>query len=155
MSTNMKRRLFLKGSMAAGAAVGAAALFPGQVLAAWPKEAFDEKDMAASMSKLLGGSDAADSGDIDVKAPEIAENGAVVPVTISTSMEGVESITIMAPKNPAPLVASFVMGAGAVPYASTRIKMGATGDVVGVVKAGGKLYKAAREVKVTIGGCGG
>ena len=155
MIMNMKRRLFLKGSVATGAALGAVALIPGQVLAAWPKAAFDSKDIAGSMSALLGGSDAADSTDIEVKAPEIAENGAVVPVTISTAMEGVESISIFAPNNPAPLIASFVMGEGAVGFAATRIKMGKTGDVVGVVKAGGKLYKAAKEVKVTIGGCGG
>lgn len=158
MTMNMKRRLFLKGSVAAsaaGVALSAGILIPSQVLAAWPKAAFETKDLAGSMMALLGSSDAADSADIKIKAPEIAENGAVVPVTISTSMTGIDSITIFAPKNPAPLVASFVLGKGAVGYASTRIKMGKTGDVVGVVKAGGKLYKASKEVKVTIGGCGG
>ncbi len=158
MSIDIKRRLFLKGSVAAsavGAAIGAGMLTPGQVLAAWPKEAFDNKDMAGSMETLLGMSSAEESGEIEVKAPEIAENGAVVPVTISADMDGVESIAIYAPNNPSPLIANFVMGAGAMGYCQTRIKMGKTGDVVGVVKAGGKLYKAAKEVKVTIGGCGG
>jgi sulfur-oxidizing protein SoxY len=155
MSMNMKRRLFLRGSVAAGVAIGASVLIPGQLLAAWPKEAFEAKEMGAALTSLLGGADAADSADIEVKAPEIAENGAVVPVTVSSSISDVESISILAAKNPVPLVASFMMGPGAVAYASTRIKMGATGDVVGVVKAGGKLYKASREVKVTIGGCGG
>jgi sulfur-oxidizing protein SoxY len=70
-------------------------------------------------------------------------------------MEGVESITIIASNNPVPLVANFIMGTGASGFVSTRIKMGKTGDVVGVVKAGGKLYSAKKEVKVTIGGCGG
>jgi sulfur-oxidizing protein SoxY len=158
MSIDIKRRLFLKGSVAAsavGAAIGVGVLTPGQVLAAWPKEAFDNKDMAASMESLLGMSGPEDSAEIEIKAPEIAENGAVVPVTVSTEMEGVESVTIYAPNNPSPLIANFVMGAGAMGYCQTRIKMGKTGDVIGVVKAGGKLYKAAKEVKVTIGGCGG
>lgn len=157
MSIDIKRRLFLKGSVAAsamGAAVAAGVLVPGQLLAAWPKEAFEAKDLDAAMSALLGG-EAEQSGEVVVTAPEIAENGAVVPVTVSSELADLESITILAPNNPVPLVANFVMGAGAVGYASTRIKMGKTGDVVGVVKAGGKLYKAAKEVKVTVGGCGG
>ncbi|MEW8186961.1 MAG: thiosulfate oxidation carrier protein SoxY, partial [Candidatus Thiodiazotropha endolucinida] len=90
-----------------------------------------------------------------VKAPDIAENGAVVPITVETGMEGVESISIIASNNPVPLVANFVMGTGATGFVSTRIKMGKTGDVLGVVKAGGKLHSAKKEVKVTIGGCGG
>ena len=158
MSIDIKRRLFLKGSVAAGAvgvAFGAGVLTPGQVLAAWPKDAFEAKDYDGALTALMGGAGAEQSAEVDVKAPEIAENGAVVPITISTAMEGVESIAIMAPNNPIPLVANFVMGAGALGYASTRIKMGKTGDVIGVVKAGGKLYKASKEVKVTIGGCGG
>jgi sulfur-oxidizing protein SoxY len=158
MSMNTKRRIFLKGSLAAGAAgvaLGAGLLKPQQVLAAWAKEAFDAKDKDAAMTALLGGTATTESAEIEVKAPDIAENGAVVPITVSTQMQGVESITILAPNNPAPLIAHFVMGPGCRPFASTRIKMGKTGDVIGVVKAGGKLLSAKKEVKVTIGGCGG
>ena len=158
MTMNMKRRLFLKGTVAAsaaGVALSAGVLIPGQVLAAWPKAAFETKDFAGAMEALLGGNEAADSTEITIKAPEIAENGAVVPVTVSSDMEGIESISIFAPNNPAPLIATFVLGTGAVGFAATRIKMGKTGDVIGIVKAGGKLHKAAKEVKVTIGGCGG
>ncbi|MES9889160.1 MAG: thiosulfate oxidation carrier protein SoxY [Candidatus Sedimenticola sp. 6PFRAG1] len=155
---NMKRRIFVKGSLAAGAlgvAVGAGLLTPKTVLAAWPKDAFEAKSVADALTALHGSGDSAESGDIKIKAPDIAENGAVVPITVSTEMEGVESITIMAANNPVPMVASFNMGEGAMGFVSTRIKMGKTGDVIAVVKAGGKLQSNRKEVKVTIGGCGG
>jgi sulfur-oxidizing protein SoxY len=158
MSTEMKRRIFLKRSLAAGSVGIAAAtglLAPQQVLAAWNKTAFESKDLADGLKALLGSSDMTESGEIKVKAPDIAENGAVVPVTIETDMTGVESIAVIASNNPVPLIANFVLGPGALGFVSTRIKMGKTGDVIGVVKAGGKLYSAKKEVKVTIGGCGG
>jgi sulfur-oxidizing protein SoxY len=158
MNTSMKRRVFLKGSLAAGAmgaAVGAGLLTPQAVLAAWPKDAFGAKKVEDALSALMGSASSTASGDIKVKAPDIAENGAVVPVTVSTTIAGVESIAILAEKNPVPLSASFDLGKGAEGFVSTRIKMGKTGDVIGVVKAGGKLYAARKGVKVTIGGCGG
>ncbi len=158
MEMNMKRRIFVKGSLAAGAlgvAVGAGLLTPKTVLAAWPKDAFEAKSVADALTALHGSGDAAESAEIKIKAPDIAENGAVVPITVSTDMEGVESITIMAANNPVPMVASFNMGEGAMGFVSTRIKMGKTGDVIAVVKAGGKLQSSRKEVKVTIGGCGG
>ncbi len=153
-----KRRVFLKGSLAAsaaGLAVGAGLLSPRTVLAAdWPQSAFDTEGMDNAMDELFGSHDVADSGDISVKAPDIAENGAVVPVTIESSIAGTNKIAIMVASNPTPLVASFdLMGAN--PFVSTRIRMGSTDNVTGVVQAGGKLYKAGKEVKVTIGGCGG
>jgi sulfur-oxidizing protein SoxY len=158
MSTEIKRRIFLKRSLAAGAVGVAAAsglLAPQRVLAAWNKEAFEAKELPAALNALLGSSDMTESADITVKAPDIAENGAVVPITVDAGMEGVESVSIIASNNPVPLVANFIMGTGASGFVSTRIKMGKTGDVIGVVKAGGKLYSAKKEVKVTIGGCGG
>lgn len=158
MSTNMKRRVFLKGSMAAstvGIAVGAGLLTPQAVLAAWPKAAFEAKNVNDALTSAVGSADTADSGDVKIKAPDIAENGAVVPITVSSSISGAESISLLAEANGSPLVATFVMGAGAQAFASTRIKMGKTGNVVAVVKAGGKLFKAQKSVKVTIGGCGG
>ena len=154
----MKRRIFLKGSMAAsvlGVAAGAGLLTPSAVLAAWPESAFKAKSIGDAMKALTGSDAMEESGDIKVKAPDIAENGAVVPISVTTSISGVESISIIASNNPSPLVASFTLGAGAQGYASTRIKMGKSGDVVAVVKAGGKLYSAKKGVKVTIGGCGG
>jgi sulfur-oxidizing protein SoxY len=104
---------------------------------------------------LLGSGTTEPSEAIKIKAPDIAENGAVVPITVETTLEGVESIAIIASENPSPLVANFNLGKGALGFVSTRIKMGKTGDVIGVVKAGDKLYSAKKGVKVTIGGCGG
>lgn len=158
MSAETKRRLFLKGSLAAGTvgvAVGAGLLAPQAVLGAWSEAAFTAKEVPGALNALLGSDTTEHSDGIEIKAPDIAENGAVVPVTVSTSMEGVESIALIADKNPVPLVASYDLGAGALPFVSTRIKMGKTGDVVAVVKAGGKLYSNRKGVKVTIGGCGG
>lgn len=158
MNTSTKRRVFLKGSMAAtavGVAVGAGLLTPRAVLAAWPEEAFKIKELGPAMKALLGSDTADTSADIEVKAPDIAENGAVVPITVETKLKDVESITVFAAKNPVPLVATYGMGKGADGFVSMRIKMGATGDVIAVVKSGGKLLSARKEVKVTVGGCGG
>lgn len=103
----------------------------------------------------MGGSGAAASGDIQVKAPDIAENGAVVPVEITSNIPGTSGIAILAEKNGFPLIADFKLMNGAEGYVSTRVKMGATSNVMAMVTAGGKTYKAHKEVKVTIGGCGG
>ena len=154
----MQRRTFLQGSLAGGAvavAVGAGLLSPRSVLAAWPEGAFNAKSVQDAMSGLFGSADSTATGDIKIKAPDIAENGAVVPVSVETSIANPESISIIAEKNASPMTASFVMGAGAQGYVSTRIKMGKTSSVIAVVKADGKLYSTGKEVKVTIGGCGG
>lgn len=153
-----KRRILLKGSLAAGSigvAVGAGLLSPRLVLADWNEAAFHAKDIPTALKGLIGSEDAATSDQIKIMAPEIAENGAVVPVTVETDMEGVTSITIIASENQTPLIASFDLGEGTVPFVSTRIKMAKTADVVAVVKSGDGLYKNAKNVKVTIGGCGG
>jgi sulfur-oxidizing protein SoxY len=157
MKTSMKRRVFLKGSVASGAlgvAVGAGLLTPQAVLAAWPKAAFEAKKVPEAINAFMGSESTEASDKIEIKAPDIAENGAVVPITVSTDMAA-ESIAVIAENNPSPLAAAFEMGPGAQGYVSTRIKMGKTGDVVAVVKAGGQLYANRKGVKVTIGGCGG
>jgi len=154
----MQRRTFLKGSMASGAvavAVGAGLLTPQTVLAAWPKAAFEAKGVDGTMSALFGGAGTTDSKDIKIKAPDIAENGAVVPVSVTTSISGIESISLLAAANPSPLTASFNLSANTEGYVSTRIKVRKTSKVTAVVKAGGKLFTASKDVKVTIGGCGG
>ncbi len=156
MSMNTTRRLFLQRTVALSAVgVVAGLVAPKSVLAAWPKSAFEAKKIDESLQHLMGISDTTDSADIKIKAPEIAENGAVVPVTVDSSIAGIESIAIMAENNPVPLVTSMTLGEGALGYMSSRIKMGKTGDVVAVVKANGKLFSARKQVKVTIGGCGG
>jgi sulfur-oxidizing protein SoxY len=154
----MKRRVFLKGTLASSAvavAVGAGLLNPRQVLAAWPKSAFEAKNMQEALNGAYGSELTEPTEAIQIKAPDIAENGAVVPVTVSTDLANPESISILADGNPTPLAANFVLAANTVGSVSTRIKMGKTSNVVAVVKAGGKLYSARKEVKVTIGGCGG
>jgi len=155
---NTNRRSFLKTSATAGAvsiAVSAGLLTPRAVLAAWPKNAFEAKDVNAAVSAALGSTSMTDSGDINLKAPDIAENGAVVPITVTSKIKGTESISILVPNNATPLAANFNMSGNTEGYVSTRIKMGKTSDVIAVVKAGGKLYSSKKEVKVTIGGCGG
>jgi len=157
MTMNTKRRLFLKGSMAAGAvgvAAGAGLLTPQMVLAEWPEAQFSAKVLDDTL-KAIGAEGATESADITVKAPDIAENGAVVPITVETTLTGVESVAVIASENPTPLVAKFVMGTGAEGYCGTRIKMGKTSDVIAVVKVGDAMYTARKNVKVTIGGCGG
>ena len=153
----MNRRTLLKRTLAVSAvsvAASAGLLIPGQALAAYPAKAFAEKTVDSALSSLLGSASAEDSSDVRIKAPDIAENGSVVPVTVTTSLENVESITIVAEGNGTPLVGSFNLS-GAEGYVSTRIKMGKTGNVLAVVKSGGKMYAGRKEVKVTIGGCGG
>ncbi len=153
----MNRRTLLKRTLAVSAvsvAASAGLLAPGQALAAYPKAAFEAKDSAAALSVAVGSGSYEHSDDIKIKAPDIAENGSVVPVTISSTLAGVESISLLSESNNSPLVASFNLN-GSQAYVSTRIKMGKTGNVLAVVKSGGKLYANKKEVKVTIGGCGG
>ena len=154
---SMKRRAFLKNTLATGVlgvAVGTGLLKPKVVLAAWPEDAFSKKTMSEAIAAIGGGS-ASPSGDINIKAPDIAENGAVVPITVSTSIPGVEKISLFVENNPQPLAASFDLTSSCEGFVSTRIKMGKTSDVVAVVQAGGKAFSASKTVKVTIGGCGG
>ena len=135
-------------------AVAAGLITPSRVLAGAPRSAFEAKNLADAM-KGMGLPSASDSKDITVKAPDIAENGAVVPVEVTSSIAGTTAIAILAEKNNTPLVADFEFSGGAQGFVSTRIKMGATSLVRAIVTAGGKTYQATKEVKVTIGGCGG
>ncbi|MDH5180466.1 MAG: thiosulfate oxidation carrier protein SoxY [Gammaproteobacteria bacterium] len=153
----MQRRSFLKGTLAGGTvavAMGAGLLSPRQVLAAWPESAFTAKSVNDAMGGLFGTADNTPSNKIQIKAPDIAENGAVVPVSVTTSLAAT-SIAIVAEKNGQPLAANFELSGSAKGDVATRIKMGKTSDVIAVVKSGGKLFTARKNVKVTIGGCGG
>jgi len=154
----MKRRSFLKSSVATsvlGVAAGAGLLTPQMVLAAWPKAAFEAKTLDGGMEAALGSSNTIESGEIKIKAPDIAENGAVVPITISTSLPGVDTIAVFIKENPVPIAATYELGSTTQGFISCRVKMGKTSDLIAVVKSGGKLYSAKKMVKVTIGGCGG
>ena len=158
MNTDMKRRVFLKGSMTAGTvviALGAGLLAPRAVLAAWNEGAFSSKDVENAIKGVMGSATTEPSTEITIKAPDIAENGAVVPVSVNTTIADVESIAMLVEQNGTPLSAIFHLPKGTQADVSTRLKMGKTGDVIAVVKAGGKLHSARKSVKVTIGGCGG
>jgi sulfur-oxidizing protein SoxY len=128
---------------------------PLRALAAgWNKDAFQSKS-AADALKSLGAAGIAESKDIVIEAPQIAENGAVVPIEITSNLPDTKSIAVVIEKNPFPLAASFDFAEGAVPYVKVNVKIGESSQVRVVVLAGGRHYSASREVKVTIGGCGG
>lgn len=155
---NQLRRLILRGGASAGAlacALAAGVLRPSAAFAAdWNKSAFEAKAIADAL-KNIGAAGAAESAEILIKAPDIAENGAVIPIEVTSRIAGSESISLLVEKNPFPLLAHVDLINGAEGYLNTRFKMGQTSVVKVVVKAGGKHYIASREVKVTIGGCGG
>jgi sulfur-oxidizing protein SoxY len=136
------------------AAFGTALLKPGRALAARNQGAFEAKSAVDAM-RSLGVSNAEDSKDIVIRAPDIAENGAVVPIDITSNIPGTTSISVFIEKNPFPYTGTFDFAAGAVPFVHLRAKLGESTPVRVVVAAGGKYYTTAKEVKVTIGGCGG
>ena len=157
---NIQRREALRqgGGVTLLALVAAAGwLRPGEAHAAdaWNKAAFETNTMDATV-KVLGGSAPAQSKDITfVQTPDIAENGAVVPVGVTSNIPKTESIAILVEKNPNMLAAVFDIPPGTEPSLSTRIKMGQSSNVYALVKADGKFYVAGKEIKVTLGGCGG
>jgi len=122
--------------------------------ASWNKDAFGAKN-AADVLKGLGASGAAPSKDVVIEAPQIAENGAVVPIEIVSNVPGTTSIVVLIEKNPFPLAGVFEFMDGALPFVRLNVKMGETSDVRVIAEAGGRRYTATKEIKVTIGGCGG
>jgi sulfur-oxidizing protein SoxY len=135
-------------------AIAAGLLKPLAALAAWNKDAFGAHSAAEAL-KGIGAANAAPSKEILIEAPEIAENGAVVPIEITSKVPGTRSIAVLVDKNPFPLVGTFDFLDGAVPFVKLNVKMGETSEVRVVARAGGKSYVATKEIKVTIGGCGG
>jgi sulfur-oxidizing protein SoxY len=153
------RRLLLKGALASGlASLGLAATgwptFAASDAKDWPAKAFGVKGESEALKELFG-KNAEPSDKITVDAPEIAENGAVVPVSVSSSLPNVTTIAILVLDNPNTLVAAYKIPEGTEASVANRLKMAQTSKVVAVIEAGGKLYSAAKEVKVTVGGCGG
>ena len=124
------------------------------IAAVWNKTGFESKTTAEAL-KTLGVSGATVSREIQITAPEIAENGAQVPVTVTSKIPNTQSISIVVDKNPFPLSCTFEFSNGAESYISTRLKMGQTSNVIALIKADGKFFTAAKEINVTIGGCGG
>jgi sulfur-oxidizing protein SoxY len=154
------RRSFLKLASAAGAVVTAASAglvrpVRAALGAAWPKEAFNTEGMDQAMKTALGTTNLQD-GDVTLDAPTIAENGAVVPITISSGRNDIETMHVFVEENPAPYVARFHLDQSPRKEVSTRIKMGQTSNVIAVAQAkDGTAYQTRKEVRVTIGGCGG
>jgi len=153
-----QRRMFLRTTLSAGSlAVAAAAglLAPRLVLAAWPKAAFEAKDMDGALRGIAGAAEHTASDQITVKTPDIAENGAVVSVTVQHQIPDAESIAVLVNENTTKLAADYQLSKQSSSFITCRIKMRKSSDVVAVVKAGGKLYSGRSHVKVTLGGCGG
>jgi sulfur-oxidizing protein SoxY len=136
------------------AALGVLLLKPFAALAAWNEQAFGAKTPADALNGL-GASSPAPSKDIVIDAPQIAENGAVVPIEVMSNIPGTTSIAVVIEKNPFPLAGKFDFKDGALPFVKLNVKMGETSDVRVLAMAGGKPFVATREIKVTIGGCGG
>ena len=152
---NQNRRDALRIGSILGLAITAGLIKPGDVFAAdWQSTMFDAKTLDDAL-KAMGGNAFTLSKDVAVTGPDIAENGAVVPVSVSSSVPNTELIAILVEKNPSPLSASFRIPAGTEAAVSTRVKMGGTSNVHALVKADGKWYAASKEIKVTLGGCGG
>jgi len=137
-----------------GALAAAGFVVPRAAFANWDKAAFEAKTVDDAL-KALGAGTPASSGDVQIIASDIAENGAVVPVQAVSKLPNTERIAIMVEKNPNMLAAAFDIGPETIPEVTARIKMGQTSNVLVVVKADGKFYSAAKEIKVTLGGCGG
>ena len=156
----MRRRLVQSGGgmTLLGLLVAAGWLKPQQALAqaqTWNKAAFDTHSLADTM-KALGGGDPVQSKDIVFfQTPEIAENGAVVPIGVTSNIPKTESIAILIEKNPNLLAAVFDIPTGTEASISTRVKMAQSSNVYALVKADGKYYVAGKDIKVTLGGCGG
>ena len=156
--TRMKRRSFIKTALVAsatGVAVTGGILSPKTVFAAAHGTDLSKAKSLDEVMKLMGATGAAESDMIKIKAPEIAENGAVVPVGITSEIEGTTEIIALISNNPTPYAAKYTLGAKAKAAVKSRFKMAKTTDVVAVVKANDKFYMAKSNIKVTKGGCGG
>jgi sulfur-oxidizing protein SoxY len=146
----MNRRDWLQGC---AALLVLAALTPLRALAAlWNKPAFEANNVDEAL-RDLGVTVAAQSKQIVLTAPDMAENGAIVQIEVESLIPGTEAIAILAEKNPTPLLANYLFGEGALPYVITRIKMAETAEVTAIVKAGGKYYSASKKVDVAAGSC--
>ena len=149
---NFLHGLAATGSLCATAAVGLIA--PLRVLAATTRAAFSATGVEEVLNEL-GAAQAIETSDVVIEAPEVANNGAMVPITVESRIAGTDYIAVIAEKNPFPLIAEFQFESGANAYVATRIKMMESAPVKAIVKAQGKVYVASRTVEVTIGGCGG
>ena len=151
----MERRIFLQASLAGAvvAATGTVGILDAS--AAWQADAFAARSVALALKSAFGTEEHSPSDRIAIKAPNLAENGAMVPVEVTTTLPNVESISFLVEGNQNPLAATFRLGANAERVIATRLKLGRSSAVLVVARSGGVLYSARKEIRVTIGGCGG
>lgn len=149
------RRQTLKHGLAVAGLLAGTGLFPQYALANYNVAAFSAKNLN-DVLKAMGGSAPTESKDVTITGPDIAENGAVVPLTVSTALPGVKHMLVLVEKNPAAMVAMYNVTPDIEPNFTTRAKMGQSSDVYAVaIMNDGKALYAKKEVKVTLGGCGG
>lgn len=151
----MNRRLFLRNTFLAALAAGLAPglLIPVRALGAWPQQAFLSEDAETAVRAVVGNAQILPSPAITLEAPDNAENGALVRISIDTDFQDAETLTLISEPNPFPLVANFRLTPRLRGPIVTRIRMGGSGDVVAIVAQGGRYYSARRPVRVALGGC--
>lgn len=154
----VNRRKFLKKSLSFGTcsvAVAGGLLMPDSASAEWSAENFAPSILEETLKSLFQDSKITETDKIDIKIPKIAENGAIVPITVTSRLDGVENIAILVEKNPVPLAARFDLSPALDPFVSARLKLAESSDVIVIVQAGNSLYSTRKMVRVIIGGCGG
>ncbi|MFT6732178.1 MAG: sulfur-oxidizing protein SoxY [Polaribacter sp.] len=151
----ISRRNFFSSLGTSAAYLAVLSSLPSIAWAKWNIKAFTAPNLDAAIKVNYGDLPIVDSLMVKLKAPSIAENGAVVPITVESKLANTKSISLFVPDNPTPLVAKFNFSENSVAKVKTRIRMGKTSEVIALVEANGKLHRAGKAVKVTIGGCGG
>ena len=150
---NQNKRAFIKNILSVFMATTLGCI--SKIFAAWPQDLFNEKNSDQAIKLLIDRGEIRESDLITIKAPDIAENGGVVPITVSTQLDNVKNISILIENNPSPLTSSFVINDQLTPYVSTRVKMAKTSNVIAIIATDNGNFRASRNIKVTIGGCGG
>lgn len=153
--TTQGRRTVLRTLAVTGAGALAAVFAPLRAFAAWPKAAFDAKTPKELIDTLFKGAQIEKHAAVVLVAPDLAENGGIVPITVEARIPDVQTITILAEENPRALTSTYTLGKRASGPLSVRVKLAKTQNVTAIVQAGGKTYSATKRVTVSVGGCGG
>lgn len=154
----LQRRAFLRATLASSAiilAVSAGLLTPKRALGSWNKAAFNATGLQTALKSALGSDLTEATTLVTIQAPDIAENGAVVPLAVSSQLKNSAQITLFATQNRTPLIAQFELDKNTQAYISTRIKIAKSSNIIAIVSADGKLYSTRKQIKVNIGGCQG
>ncbi len=153
-----QRRRLLSGALGlggVGTAVGVGLLAPSKALSGWLEGPIMSTDLDEALAEALGSADYEQTDRIRIDAPEVAENGETVPVTVEASLEEVDQLAILVPENTSPVSSILELGGRTRPKISQRIQMADTSDVVAIARSNGQLFGNSRQVQVTVGGCGG